>query len=94
MIRKAHRFPLDVWVLAVLAIAGTLFLVPWGCYEALVQEGSNAPAKWCDGVLGFRTPLFSSAEPGVTLASIALTVILLIEATRRSFRIRSRHDGR
>ena len=91
---KQGRILVGAWTLAILALAGTLFLVPISCYIAVVTEGSNARTKWCDGLLGFQTPLFSAAEPGVMLASITLTGILLIEATRRSLRIRSRQHGR
>jgi hypothetical protein len=77
-----------------MALAGTLFLVPISCAKAVVTEGSGARTDWCDGILGFRTPIFTFSEPGILFAAVAVTGILFIEALRRSFRIRSRQDGR
>ena len=91
---KQAKVLVGAWTLAVLALFGTLFLVPWGCYEAVVVQGSGARTEWCDGIMGFRTPLFTSSGPGILFAGIAITGILLIEATRRTIRIRSRHHGR
>ena len=90
---KQAKVLVRAWTLAVLALFGTLFLVPWGCYEAVVVQGSGAGTEWCDGLLGFRTPFFSS-EPGILFASIAITGILVIEAVKRSLRVRSRQHGR
>jgi hypothetical protein len=88
-VRVAPPSRLGIWIAAVLALAVTLFVVPWSCWEAVVGEGSGAPTEGCDGILGFNTPFFTSAAPLVTLASMAITVILPFVAIRGSVRRRS-----
>jgi hypothetical protein len=72
------------------ALGLTLFVVPWGCFEAVVVEGSGARTEWCDGLLGFWTPFFSSGAPRVTLGSLGISVILLVVAVTSTLRRRSR----